>query len=126
MGTHLTLEVDWSHDGMWVEEAGRLLALRGAVGFAAPGHHVGGVGHMTRGLDHFGGRYTPGSVDSPLAGELLPRRPARIRAVSAGGEAWTIFTGWIERIEAGAESGVATITLVDAIALLRGQPLSVT
>lgn len=126
MGTHLILEVDWSHDGMWVEEAGRLLTLRGTVGFAVPGHHVAEVGHMTLEMDNFDGRYTPGSVDSPLAGKLLPRRPARIRAVSDGGEAWTIFTGWIERIEAGAESGVATITLVDAIALLRGQPLSVT
>lgn len=125
MGTDLIFEVDWLQDGTWIEEVGRLLALRGRVGFAAPGHHVADVGRMTLELDNFDGRYDAGNAASPLHGRLLPRRAARVRARAEDGQAWAIFTGWIERIVVSAGTGRATITLVDAIALLRGEALRV-
>lgn len=125
MGTELILEVDWSQDGTWVEEAGRLIALRGRVGFTAPGQHVADVGRMTLELDNFDGRYDAGNAAGPLYGKLLPRRAAQVRALADEGQWWVIFTGWIERIEVRAGTGSATMTLVDAIALLRGEALRV-
>lgn len=125
MGTELIFEVDWSQAGAWVEEAGRLIALRGRIGFAEPGQPMADAGHMTLEVDNFDGRYDAGNAAGPLYGKLLPRRAVRVRAQADDGQWWVIFAGWIERIEVGAGTGSATITLVDAIALLRGEALRV-
>ncbi|HMM29812.1 MAG TPA: hypothetical protein PKD46_16145 [Aggregatilineaceae bacterium] len=125
MGTRLMVEVDWAQDGTWVDETGRLIALRGRVGLGAPRQHMPEIGRMALELDNFDGRYDAGNASGPLYGRLLPGRAARVRAEADGGEWWAVFTGWIERIDLHAGGGGAAITLVDAVARLHGAALAV-
>lgn len=123
MDTRLIFEVDWAQDGTWIMETGRLIALRGWVGLGAPRQHMPEIGRMALELDNFDGRYDAGNTSGPLYGWLLPGRAARVRAEAGSGEWWTIFTGWIERIER--RGSEAAITLVDAVARLHGVALAI-
>ncbi|HEX3050865.1 MAG TPA: hypothetical protein VHP83_09445 [Aggregatilineaceae bacterium] len=123
MSTTFTLDIDW--DGTWSDETPYLRRMQSRQGFAAPADSVAEPGHCVLTLDNRTRRFSPANVASPLYGQLLPRRPVRIRAQS-GAQTWTLFHGLIERFDpdsGGLGLRQCTITCVDGLTLLARQRL---
>lgn len=127
MSTTFRVEVDWDHDGTWTDESAYVLRVQSRSGFAAAGDPVAEVGRCTITLDNTTRRFSPGNASGALYGKLLPRRVVRVQAIS-GAETWTLFRGFIERLEPDSGlrgAGAVRLACVDAIALLARQRLSV-
>jgi hypothetical protein len=129
MPTTFLFEIDWSNAGSWVDESANVLSARLRIGMAAGAaldDLVAQVGTCLLTLDNSTRRYSPDYASGPLYGNLLPRRPVRVRATD-GVSTWTLFRGTIDRIEpqAGLQSRrQAVIACVDALALLRDVRIS--
>jgi len=122
-----TVEVDWTRSGTWVDETSRVRSVKTRAGFEERGDAVAGVGTAVIVVENVDGRYTPENATSPLAGNVTPRRPVRVR-VGDGVTTWTIWQGWIERIEveAGDKSArLAVLRCVDGMGLLGVEPVNV-
>src|SRR5512140_1412291 len=82
MSTSFLFEVDWANSGTWVDESARILSARIRSGFkegTALTELVAPVGACTLVLDNSTQRYSPDYGSGPLYGNLLPRRPIRVR-----------------------------------------------
>lgn len=126
MATTISVEIDWTRSGTWVDETRRTRRVVTWAGFERPGDPVAAVGRATIELDNVDGRYSPENGTSPLAGNVAPRRPLRVRA-SDGAQTWTVFYGFIERIvpDAGHQGERrARLEAVDGVGRLAAQPLS--
>lgn len=127
MATSFTVEIDWAASGSWTDETSRVIRVQTRAGFARPGDAVASVGRAELTLDNSDGRFSPGNTSSPLYGDLLPRRAVRIKA-SDGTTTWTLWRGYIERIQpAAGEHGAqrCMIACVDGLALLEQQRVGV-
>ena len=127
MSTTFCVEIDWDHNGTWTDESAYVRRVQSRSGFESAGDPVAEVGRCTITLDNTSRRFSPGNGSSALAGKLLPRRAVRVRAIN-GGQSWTLFRGFIERLEPDTSvrgAGDARLECVDAIALLARQRLSV-
>ncbi|GEM_PF-1252078 len=129
MPTTFTFEIDWTNTGVWVDESANVFAARIQIGMepgAALESVVAHVGTCTLTLDNATQRYSPDNASGPLYGNLLPRRPVRVRA-SDGVSTWMLFRGYVQQIapQAGPQGRrQAIITCVDALALLRSARIS--
>lgn len=119
MSVRFQVEVDWQGGGAWQDESPYVRRVRTRSGFARAGEPVAAVGRCTITLDNTTQRFSPGWDAGPLAGALRPRRPARVTAVHDG-QAFPLFTGFVERIAPGTGPEGQTVELrcVDALALL--------
>ena len=127
MSTRFSVEVDWAHNGTWSDESARVERVQVRSGFERAGAPVAAVGRCAITLRNHDRRYSPGNAAGPLYGQLLPRRPVRVRA-SDGAQSWTLFRGYIERIvpDAGAQGrGLCEIVCVDGLALPARQRIGV-
>ncbi|MHB8625616.1 MAG: hypothetical protein ACYDBJ_04500 [Aggregatilineales bacterium] len=91
-----------------------------------PIEYVAEVGTCTLTLDNSSGRYSPDNAGGPLYGNLLPRRAVKVTA-SDGVTNWTLFAGYVDKIEPEAGSYSARhviIECIDAIGLLAFQRIS--
>ncbi len=91
-----------------------------------PIEYVAEVGTCTLTLDNSSGRYSPDNASGPLYGNLLPRRLVKVTATD-GVTVWTLFAGYIDKIEP--EAGLysarhVVIECIDAIGLLTFQRIS--
>src|SRR5438046_881922 len=126
MATTFSFEFDWNNNGSWTDEAAEVRSAQIRIGMAegAPLTEVmAQVGSCMLTLDNSTQRYSPDYSSGALYGKLLPRRPVRIRATD-GVTTWTLFRGYIERIEpdSGPQGRRRTvITCIDVLALLRDQ-----
>ena len=119
-----TIEIDWNHNGTWIDETSRTRRVQIHTGFERPLDTVAAVGCCAITLDNSARRFSPGYAGGPLDGKLLPRRQVRIS--TSGGA--VMFRGTIERIvpEAGGISGdEVMIECVDGISLLARQRVGV-
>jgi hypothetical protein len=126
MAVILSVEVDWTRTGHWVDETCRARRVVTWAGFERPGDPVAAIGRATVELDNTGGRYSPDNGASPLSGDVTPGRPLRVRA-SDGVQTWTVFYGYIERIAPNAGYlGAQRVRLeaFDGPGWLAAQPLS--
>src|SRR5436305_955679 len=129
MATTFTFEIDWTNSGSWVDESTNVFSARLKIGMGPSGaldELVARAGTCTLTLDNSTQRYSPDYASGPLYGNLLPRRPVRIRATD-GVSTWTLFRGYVERLspQAGPQSRrTVTITCVDVIALLHNTRVS--
>jgi hypothetical protein len=124
--TTISVEVDWTRTGTWVDETRRTRRVVARAGFERPGDPVAAVGRATIELDNIDGRYSPENGTSPLAGSVRPGRPLRVRA-SDGAQTWTVFYGFIERIAPDAGylgNRRARLDAFDGLGWLAVQPLS--
>lgn len=127
MSTTFCLEVDWDHDGTWTDESAFVRRVQCRSGFAGSGDPVAEVGRCLITLDNTTRRFSPGNTAGALYGNLIPRRAVRVRAIS-GAQNWTLFRGFIERLEPDTGvrgAGDVRLVCVDAMALLARQRISV-
>lgn len=126
MTTTFTVEVDWAHDGTWVDETARTQRVQIHSGFEAPGDHVAGVGRCRITLDNTDGRFSPGNRAGVLYRQLLAGRAVRVSA-SAGAQTWVLFRGLIAAImpQTGPDGHTALLDCIDVIPVLARGPVSV-
>ncbi len=91
-----------------------------------PIEYVADLGTCDVTLDNSSQRFSPDYASGPLFGSLLPRRAVKVTATD-GVSNWTLFSGFIERIEP--EPGIfssrhVVIACIDAIGLLAFQKVS--
>src|SRR5258708_12374220 len=75
-------EVDWANSGSWIDESAQVLLARVASGFkeGVPlTERVAALGTCSLTLDNSSQRYSPDYASGPLYGNLLTRRPIRVR-----------------------------------------------
>lgn len=84
---------------------------------------VSGQGQFS--LDNRDRRFSPRNYDSPLYGRVKPARPVTITR-SIGGSTYTLFRGYTDDspINPDVNSRTVSVSLVDALAVLRGQTIS--
>ncbi|NDJ77547.1 MAG: hypothetical protein GYB65_14945 [Chloroflexi bacterium] len=126
MATIFAVEVQWNGEA-WQGETSYARHISIRSGFERSGDAVAGVGRCTVVLDNRSRRFSPGNTASPLYPFLKPRRRLRVRTWD-GETSWTLFSGWIERIEP--ESGPygerrVRFEVVDGIGRLAGQRIGV-
>jgi hypothetical protein len=127
LATSFTVAIDWDHDGTWTDETSRTHRAHIRSGFGAPEDGVAGVGRCTLTLDNSDGRFSPGNTSGALYGKLLPRRAVRVQA-SDGSQTWTLFRGFVERIQPDSGEfggGECVIDCTDAMAILARQRIGV-
>jgi hypothetical protein len=127
MTTTFQVDIDWV-GGTWTNETSYLRRVQILSGFARPDDPVATTGRCRLTLDNTSKRFSPGDVNGPLYGDLLPRRRVRVRAFSGESDSWTLFNGWIDRIEpdaGGWGQGEVVIECVDGLALLAQQRIGV-
>lgn len=138
------VEIDWDNDGNFsdpLEDVTELVRPNlGAVSFqygrdqsSALAPTVSGQGQIT--LDNRDRWFSPRNTDSPLYGQVKPARPVRIARVVGGGAGDGVFTsgttfilfhGYTDDspINPDVNNRTVGVTMVDALALLRGQTIS--
>ena len=122
-------EVDWANNGSWIDESAQVLLARVASGFkeGVPlTERVAAVGTCSLTLDNSSQRYSPDYASGPLYGNLLPRRPIRVRATD-GVTTWTVFRGYINDIvpQSGMDgSREVVITCADLLQILTDEKIS--
>lgn len=118
MAVRFQVEVDWEGSA-WQDESAYVRRVRTQTGFARAGEPVAAAGRCTLTLDNTTRRFSPGWDAGPLAGMLRPHRPVRVTAVHDG-QAFPLFTGFIEQIapRAGPEGQTVEVRCADALALL--------
>jgi hypothetical protein len=127
LATTFTVAIDWDHDGTWTDETSRTLRAHIGSGFSASEDGVAEVGRCTLTLDNSDGRFSPGNASGALYGKLLPRRAVRVQA-SDGSQTWTLFRGFVERIQPDTGDyggGECMIDCTDAMAILARQQMGV-
>lgn len=121
------IEVDWGPGGAWTDESDRVLSFECWAGFKAVRDMVAATGWARIELDNWSERYEPDLSPAPGDPEVRPRKQVRIKA-SDGVTTWTIWRGFIERIELDAGrwgKKRAWLVCVDGIGLLSSQPVNV-
>src|SRR5260221_1733336 len=96
----LLFEFDWANNGTWTDEAAYVLAIKGHCGLHAGDPIQNGVadpGHFALHLRNETQRFSPDYASGALYGNLLPRRPFRIR-VTDGVTTWNVFRGYVQKI----------------------------
>src|SRR5260221_3940806 len=96
----LLFEFDWANNGTWTDEAAYVLAIKGHCGLRAGDPIQNGVahpGHFALHLRNETQRFSPDYASGALYGNLLPRRPFRIR-VTDGVTTWNVFRGYVQKI----------------------------
>ncbi len=127
MATMFRVEIDWRGTGAWTDETVYVRRINIRSGFDRSGDLVAGIGRAMIVLDNHAGRFSAGNPNSPLYGNLVPRREVRITA-SDGVSSWPLFRGFIERLtpDGGKWSpGMVLIECVDGLALLSAERVSV-
>lgn len=126
MATTFSFQVDWTNSASWVDESANVLSCMLALGFADLFDSAAEPGQCTIRLDNSTRRYSPDFAAGALYGNLLPRRPIRIRATD-GVSTWTLFRGFLDSIQP--EPGIygsreVALSAVDGIALLAAARIS--
>ena len=128
------VEVDWDKDGDFLDPGEDVTALvrplvapvaaqYGRDQSTALAPSVSGQGSFT--LDNRDRRFSPRNKTSPLYGKVKPARPVRITR-ELGGTSYVLFRGFTDDtpINPDLNSRTVNVTLVDALAVLRGQNIS--
>src|SRR5664279_2319417 len=93
-------EFDWTNSGSWTDEAAYVQSIKGRCGLHTGDPILSGVaepGSFALRLRNETQRFSPGYSSGPLYGNLLPRRPFRIR-VTDGVTTWNVFMGYVQKV----------------------------
>lgn len=100
MATTVSVEVDFTNDGTWVDITAYVLHVKTSQGILEdrPDLLTAGIGTLTLILNNKDKRFSPAYTSGPYYGNLLPNRPVRLRATD-GVTTWDVWTGFVREID---------------------------
>lgn len=130
----ITVAIDWNKDGNYTDPdedvtnlvrpiSAPISVQYGRDQSSALAPTVSGQGSMV--LDNRDRRFSPRNTASPLHGKVKPARPVRITR-QVGGNTYTLWQGFTDDspINPDLNSRTVAVSMVDALAILRGQKIS--